>query len=153
MIASLRTARPGDEAALVAGMRAADVRELRDLNGQTPAEAMAHLLAQGGEVLTGRIDDTVVAMCGCFPLAAVGVIGVPWLLGTDDLARCRRHIVAFTGPILHKRWLVRHRLLANVTDGRNTLAAGWLRKIGFTMEPPVPLPNGAQAVRFWMERG
>jgi hypothetical protein len=132
-------------------MRVADCRELRDLHGQTPDEAMEHLAASQGPVYSGRYDGRLVCMFGCVQPGLVGLTGIPWLLGTDELTVMGRYIARYTKSILHEDWRKRHRLLFNVVDARNTLAVSWLRRIGFTLAPAQKLPNGALAQAFWMK--
>lgn len=122
-------------------MREADQAECLAL-GVTPEQAVRDGMACSLWTVAGVADGEV----GCiFGLAAKGTllnpVGVPWMLGTDLVATHRR-VLARRAPAYIRRMLRTHPRLENVVHAKNTLAVRWLRRVGFTLRPPVPASGG-----------
>mgnify|MGYP003701427161 FL=1 len=82
---------PADEshlATLAAGMRAADRREVWASHRDTPLEALRRCLRQAERAWTVIVDGRPVLMWGVARGGSVpSDLGVPWPLGTDELAK------------------------------------------------------------------
>ena len=129
----------------------------------------AELIADGSPDFFKTIDDGVwasVLSCSVFfdgELACIfglvpyqrqvfGDIGVPWLLGTDLVAKharqMRRVSVAYLKQMLHL-----YPVLVNHVHTKNTLAIRALRHMKFSIEPAVPYGvNGEPFHRFELRR-
>ncbi len=113
-------------------MRAADVAELQAA-GENPKEALLLGLLTGKPCMTiCKADGTPVGMWGVTP--DVDGIGLPWLLGTDDLVNDRRTRMRFLREVKAQvaKVLRTYRVLWNCVDARNTVHVRWIRWMGFT---------------------
>jgi len=96
-------------------------------------------------------DGEVIALfgvAGASLLGEHGPVGSPWLLGSDKLDRHAKTLVRagkkYVG-LIHEKYPY----LANYVDKRNTISKRWLRRLGFTIHPPIPRgPMGMMFHRF-----
>lgn len=81
-------------------------------------------------------------------VAGCGSVGMPWMVGSDELAHHGKTLVSrgrhYVG-LMHEEY----RFLVNRVDSRNKAAKRWLRRIGFVLYPPEPYgPDGLPFHRF-----
>lgn len=117
--------------------RQADRDEVMAGHGWTLSEGLRHSLATSTLAWTGMVGDEPVVMFGVSPASVVGGKGIPWLLGTDAIAR---HQMAF---LRHSRRMVGqmaeiYPVLENWVDDRNELSKRWLAWLGFVVGLPQP---------------
>ena len=134
----IEPARPDHVALLAPVMRAADRQEVWASSRSTPAQALANGLAMSSRAWTVFFDGEVAAMWGVAPLALLSDTGAPWLLSSPAVDR---HPVTF---LRGSRALVDdiqdgYAVLRNYVDARYARSIRWLRWLGFTVEPPVPI--------------
>jgi hypothetical protein len=87
-----------------------------------------------------RIDGKLLAIFGVAPLGTVlDPRGVPWLLGTPELPRCRRALGRHA-PAYIASMLASYPHLLNHVHAENTVAVRWLRRMGFTLHAATPHP-------------
>lgn len=130
-------------------MRQTDVDELWTLTRTRPREVLERSLRVSGEVHVGFDDGEPVAVFGT-ATAAIGRVGVPWLLGTDKLT---------TRPLRFMRWAKRyvahiratHTELRNVVDAANVPSIRFLEALGFEVLPPHLTMTGTYARQFHMK--
>lgn len=128
-------------------LRPEDVREVWASHRLTAQEAVIFSWAESRIVRAVETDDGV-------PVALTGVVGDRiWLLGTRELTATRRrrfqlcregrewveYLLKETGVVLR-----------NDVYAKNTASVAWLKRIGFTVEPPRPLGESCELFHhFW----
>lgn len=123
---------PAHIAAMESRIRPADVEELQAAAGLSPKTVMEIGLARGEESQTLLADGLPICMFGVTPINST--VGLPWMVGTDDLEAHRRFFLQASGPVL-AGILGRWGYLVNWVDARNLKAVRWLRWLGFTLHP------------------
>lgn len=150
---SVRAMVAADVPVIAAVARQADIEEMRDGAGVSIAEALEFGLATS-------LRASVI-MAGDKPLAAFGDasgglftgVGVPWLISTEHVTQHARGFLRICRPLVQDM-LVRHSLLMNYVDDRNTAAIRWLQWLGFEMHEPIPAGvRGLPFRKFTMVRG
>lgn len=133
-------------------MRAADVAEVRAF-GRSPKDALRLGLTTSLLVWTAKVDGRPEAMFGLSPVSAIGGEGAPWFLGTDEVYRHGRELVAW-GPALIAAMLdSTPRRLANMVGAFNRPAIRLLRRWGFEVREEVIMSaGGVEFFAFSMER-
>jgi hypothetical protein len=138
-------------AAIVPYLRQADVDEMTDGIGVSPAWGVAYSIAGARPGGAARVGDPgpvtggnapgppahiPVALFGIGPTLEKGV-GVPWLVATKEI---ERHPVRFyrISKKLFPSLAEGYERLVNWVDARNTLSLRWLAWLGFEMGPPTP---------------
>lgn len=144
---TIRAATDKDAAYVASRMRQSDIDEAKAISGKTPHQTVSVSRARCAEVWCACVDGRPAALFGCAALSVLGRHGSPWLLGTDDLDRVPRQMVEITRGFVGV-WRELYDLLENVADGTNKKSLRWLSRVGFTLDAPVRLPNGALVVRF-----
>lgn len=134
----IRPARLDDAEALAPRLRACDVDECWSSARVKPLEALTQSVIRSEECYAAQDEDGVFALFG---LSRVGDWGVPWMLGSDAVARHRRELVRigreFTGLWAHSR------PLTNVVDARNVPSVRYLKQLGFRVHDAIPYgPDG-----------
>lgn len=150
MRVSLRTPSYEDARHIVRNMRWEDVRELRDVSGVGPAQAVMEGLSMPGESRVGCIDDEPVALFGCAILSVLPARASPWFLATPRVAEARVPMLRDARRVV-RGWRDIYGLLENVADGRNVTTLRWLRALGFRLGVPYNTPAGTPVVPFTME--
>lgn len=131
-------------------MRLDDVAEVWALSRLSPQVALDTSVAITPYSLAAYVDGRPAAVFGVYE-RLLGNVGVPWLLGTDDVLKGARVLLQHTKPFL-KHQLLSYRRLENEVHAENRLAVRYLRWAGFTLSEPYVTSTGATAIRFWMER-
>lgn len=141
----IRPVEPGDVEQMVREMRAVDRVEARALGFDDIERGLRESIANSHFARTALINGRLLAIGGCgrHPQStALAPAAVPWLVGTDALTRypgvlqreARRYIAAMLEVYPH---------LTNVVHAENRVAIRWLKRLGFTIHPPVRVPTGA----------
>lgn len=141
----VRPVEPGDIEQMLREMRGVDRAEAAALGFDDVERGLRESIANSHFARTARINGRLVAIGGCAKhpgSAMLAPIAVPWLVGTDVLARypgvlqreARRYIAAMLEVYPH---------LTNVVHIENRVAIRWLKRLGFTIHPPVRVPTGA----------
>lgn len=136
-----RAWREGDAEDLGARLRQQDVDELLAGGHTDMVAVLRQSLAQSEWALAVEQGGKLVALFG---LASGGTVlvpfGVPWMLGSDEVATGGRVLVAQTARYI-SAMLRRYDRLFNCVHARNTVAIGWLRHVGFRIGKPFPHPK------------
>ncbi|WP_428659501.1 hypothetical protein [Reyranella sp.] len=135
-LVEIRPATVADARMLV--LRAADREEVEALTGRDPREALVASVERSASAWAGRADGELVCLFGVVPMSLVGVVGVPWLLGSDAVARYGRPFLRRNRVYLREMLRV-FPVLRNVVDARNAVSIRWLRWLGFTLGTPQPM--------------
>lgn len=131
-------------------MRACDRRETQAL-GRQPRDALRYGLA-AGPAFTALVAGRPEAMFGWTVTSAIDGSGVPWMLGTDEIYRHGRDLIAI-GP----GWLammfdsITH--ASNVVSADNARAIRLLERWGFVVEQEEIMIGGVPFRMFWKDRG
>lgn len=112
-------------------MREADVREVFASSGTNPLTTLlrARRLSQE-HCYTVFLEDTPVGIFGVSRLNEN--IGVPWLLGTDELTSDKIEFYKKSKELL-STFMDDFKVLINYVDQRNTKSIKWLQALGFTL--------------------
>lgn len=101
---------------------------------------------------TGRINGNIACIFGVAPLSILGGVGIPWMLGTEELARHARTFL-MASIVYVGLMSARYRFLENYVAANNTAAIKWLDWLGFSLWPARPYgPDGVLFHRFTMHR-
>lgn len=89
-------------------------------------------------------------MFGVVPVSAITGDGLVWLIGTDDIeAHTRAFLMASRAEVA--LLLEAYSRLFNLIDADNTVSIRWLKWLGFSFFPAIPL-NGWPFLPFEVKR-
>ena len=140
----IRPVEPGDVERMLREMRSVDRIEAVAF-GFEIERGLRDSIAASHFARAALVNSQLLAIGGCsrHPHSTVlAPIGAPWLVGTDAITRypgvlqreARRYIGAMLEVYPH---------LANVVHAENRTAIRWLKRLGFTIHPPLRVPTGA----------
>ena len=102
-----------------------------------PLQALNESLAASPDAKTGLYKDRVVCMYGVAEISILSNIGIPWLLGTDEIEEHSKYFLRqnryYMNDIKKK-----YSYLFNFVDARNTVAIRWLKWLGFKVSEAQP---------------
>lgn len=134
----LRPVEPGDIAYVASRMREADASEVWAAGHYTPGGALAAgVESSGRNCCTVTLDGIPVAILGMSKPSLLSTTGIPWMLGTDDLLRCKRDILT-EGRRIVDAMLCECDYLVNAVHVDNTASIRWLKWLGFTFREAAP---------------
>lgn len=119
-------------------MRVADRDEVRASSGDALLDAVQRSVHASSMCWAVEMHGELLCIFGCAPIGSLlSCEGAPWMLGTDALDRhpvtlmksCPRYIDLMKESFPHLR---------NYVDARNKKSIRWLRRLGFTIHPPIP---------------
>jgi hypothetical protein len=130
----IRVAHSCDAALIGPLLREADKSEIAANSGLHPEEALRQSLDTSSEVhLACHPDGTPLSIFGIGPNTSEPSIGIPWMVGTDEMSKYNIPLVRDA-----RKWVDRHlntySILTNYVDSRNTVHLKWLRHIGFNID-------------------
>ncbi len=134
-----RLTTPDDIVFVAKNLRRQDKIEMQAMQGEdVNIEAtLQHSVSITEEPVTVMLDTGVVGcILGIAPVLDTK-IGVPWLVGTDDIEDYGREFVCM-GRELVEKGLEKYDLLCNYVDARNLRSIEWLKRIGFEVQAPTP---------------
>lgn len=145
---------PGDAQELVANLRDQDMAECHAAGVTDIVGAVEDGIRRSSLVWTARVDGQIACIFGVAPLGTIlDPRGVAWLLGTPVVKRSARILVR-EAPRYISQMLEAFPYLMNQVHAKNTVATSWLRKMGFVLQPPHPVPpHGELFHLFEMKRG
>lgn len=138
-----------DVAHVAKHMRAVDVAELAAVTMSTPEEALRRALGMRGDSYVAKLDGEPIAVLGNYSMH-LGMVGTPWLLGTDKVSHASKSLVD-----LSRRYVEHlkqtHTRLVNIVHDENRPSKLYLKAIGFSLSSVYRLPNGAPVRTFETE--
>jgi hypothetical protein len=147
----IRPATVFDAVQLAPNLRAADREEVEALSGRDPMDVLVASVEQSSSAWAGLANGNLVCLFGVVPATLIGVTGVPWLLGSNDVCAYSRQFLRRNRAYVHEM-LQEYPILRNVVDERNSVSIRWLRWLGFTMGAPTPMgARGLPFIPFGME--
>lgn len=106
-------------------------------------------LLNSEEPMTALIDGRPVAMFGCVVVSAIGGVGSPWFLGTDEVYRHGREMLVW-GRYFVDRIVDSTPDVRNLVSVFNVKAIRLLRAWGFNVGSEATLIGGVPFYPFWM---
>jgi hypothetical protein len=117
--------------------------------GKSPKQALRAGLYTSDDCVTAMVDGVPEAMFGLVIESALSGRGTPWFLGTDEVYRNPRAMLA-VGPQIIAGWRDSTPSLHNLVARENVRAIRMLRAWGFAVWEEVILTAGVEFVRFSM---
>lgn len=140
--------------ALKGRFRQADIDEVYAMSGRDVNSAVDDGLKFSDHAWVGTWEGEPITVFGVRGLGLLGDEGTPWLLGTDRIREngIRQAFVQLSAPYVQEM-LRDFAYLENYVDARNTVSIRWLKRIGFTVDPPEPAGYLKMPFhRFWVRR-
>lgn len=122
---------------IATNMRKADVDEIWASHHKTPIESLMSGWNLPGYSMIVTANDKPCLMVGVAENDTLSGIGYPWLLGTDDVVKCRRYLMVKT-PLVIDEMLNMYSKLINYVHVNNTVSIEWLKRMGFIFNEPAP---------------
>ena len=119
--------------------------------GRTPKAALRIGLLLSARAWTATRGGRPIAMFGVVVANAIEGVGVPWFLGTDDVARAGRALLTQAPPVL-AAMLDSSPTLTNLVSAANSPAIRLLGRWGFVVEDEQAMIGPLPFRRFRMER-
>lgn len=120
------------------------------VGGRDPKATLRLALRSSTWAVTALLDGVPHAMFGVSPVSLVEDRGSPWFLGSDEVYRHGRELLAW-GPRAIGRMHASFRRLENSVSTGNRRAIRLLGRWGFTIERDPFVVGGVEFVRFWRE--
>lgn len=137
------------------GPIASRIRAIDRLECEAMGHSPKHALRQGfllsDRCWTALVDGRPEAMFGGVTLSALDRRATVWFLGTDEVYRHGRELLAW-GPGLIAQAVDSSRWCGNLVSSANGKAIRLLRAWGFTVEPEEQMVGGVPFRQFWMTR-
>ncbi len=134
-------------------LREADAKECFQMTGLSVEEGLQRSFEVSTKSWVALWDERPTVVFGAAPAGHFDTDrgGVLWMLATEDID---------TMPISFVRGSVEYLgymfeefdLLWNFVADANTVSVRWLKWLGFNVEDPLPMANGALFRYFWMRR-
>lgn len=131
---------------IAANMRDADAVEVWLSAHKMPYEAITDGFNSSIKVWTIMRDGTPIGMFGVSSPSILGNIGMPWLLGTDEMLNIRRQFIRESMHYLDEMFTLYPRLV-NFIHVDNVASLRWLRWMGFDFDGPIKA--GAENAEFF----
>lgn len=133
---SFKPVAPSDVEYIASRIREADRVEVYESSRRDALTALASSTERSERTATVFFGDTPVAICGVGRMALLSGIGVPWMLGTDDLRTNAKTLLPHAKPMVVKM-MQGHDVLRNMVHVDNRASIRWLKSMGFRMGQPV----------------
>lgn len=130
-------------------MREKDVVEVLALSARGPHDSIRDSIAASRDAYVAKADGEPVAVFGA-GWKALGLVAVPWLLGTDRVGELGLPLIRYSRAYMKHLRKGCSRLI-NVVHADNEPSIKYLKAIGFEFAPKQTLPNGAEIYVFSME--
>lgn len=121
---------------IASDMRQADVDEIWASNHHTPIESLMNGWKVSDHSVIVTVNDTPCVMIGLVIRDILTGTGVPWLLGTDNALKYKRHFITQV-PAIIDEMLTICPILFNYVHVKNKVSISWLKRIGFSFDEPV----------------
>lgn len=137
---------------IAANMRDEDAVEVHALGGYTPLDALEISIRNSERAVTVLGDGVPLTMLGLVKPILLSDIGVPWLLSARQALDYKRQFLELSPPVIDDMLQTCPKLI-NFVHSENKLSIRWLKWLGFTIEPAIPMgPFGAMFHPFHKER-
>lgn len=123
--------------AIANDMRQADTDEVWASHHHTPIEALTYAWKTSEYAVIVTVNNEPCVMIGLVIRDILSGIGVPWLLGTENALKYKRHFITQVPAVINEMLGVCPNLY-NYVHVKNKISIGWLKRIGFTIDEPSP---------------
>lgn len=138
---------------IAVNMRQADVDEVWVSNHFTPIEALLDGFEESDFCVVVTINNSPCVILGLVIRDVLSGSGTPWLLGTDYALKHKREFIKLVPDVISDMLNVCP-YLVNHVHAENRVSIRWLKRIGFTIEQPLPYGvDGELFHRFHLKRG
>ena len=115
---------------LAVNMCQRDIDECWAAGHRTPVQAVIESYRASSNAKVGLYKGRVVCMYGVAEMSILSNVGIPWLLGTDEIEKHSNYFLRQNRYYM-KEIKKKYSLLINFVDARNTVAIRWLEWLGF----------------------
>lgn len=137
---------------IAADMRQADVDEVWASHHHTPVEALMKSWKASDRSVVVTVNDEPCVMIGLVIHDILSGTGSPWLLGTENALKYKRHFLTQVPDVIEEMLTICPRLV-NYVHTENKVSIKWLKWIGFIVEEPLPYGcDDALFHKFTLER-
>ena len=117
---------------------------------RTPRQAITESLAATPDAKVGLYKGRIVCMYGIAEISILSNIGIPWLLGTDEIEDHSKYFLRQNRYYMNQI-KKKYAFMFNFVDARNTVAIRWLKWLGFSVYGAKPFgPDDMPFHRFEM---
>ncbi len=135
---------------IIGKMRESDIEELKASYETEPNMVLLESWWRSTYKWAILADREVVAVCGVVAEPDDPAVGIPWLLGTDDVSKIPHSFNRRAREVLDKALTLRPKL-ANYVMKENVKSVRWLKWLGFSLLPAIPYgPNNVLFHPFYM---
>jgi hypothetical protein len=138
--------------AIASDMRQADADEVWASHRHTPIQAMMSSWAASDFSVIVTINNEPCVMIGLVIRDILMGCGVPWMLGTNNALKYKKHYVTQVPPVINEMLTICPELF-NYVHGKNKVSINWLRKFGFIIDEPTPHGYGGELFHRFHLRG
>jgi len=131
-------------------IRAIDRTECEAM-GHSPKKALRDGFLYSDMCWTALVDGRPEAMYGVITTSAIEGRAVVWFLGTDEVYRHGRALLAL-GPRIIARLVDSIGTAGNLVSCQNRQAITLLKRWGFTVEDEISVISGVAFRQFWIDR-
>lgn len=125
----------GDAEYVAERLREADRVEVYEATRRSPEDALTSSIKRSDRTATIRFDGSPMAIFGVGKPTILSDVGVPWMLGTDELPKHARELLPH-GPRVVQNMMRGHEVLRNMVHDENRASIRWLKSMGFRMSEP-----------------
>lgn len=133
----IREGTVADALSLSSRLRIADLREIILTAGPDVERTLVASVECSVECWAAEEHGVVIALGGLSMASSDVPIGIPWLLGSDEVLKYPIRLVK-EGRLAVARWESLCEVLTNMVHRDNRVHIEWLKKIGFSLGPTVP---------------
>ncbi len=131
------------------------IRDIDRIECEAMGHSVKHALRNGvlnsDKAWTALVDGKPEAMFGVIVMSAIGGVGSPWMLGTDEIYSHGRDLLRF-GPYFVAQAVDSTPRLSNIVSAANSKAIRLLRAWGFEVGQDEVSVGGVPFVQFRMTR-
>ena len=137
---------------IAADMRQADADEVWSSNHYTPRQALFEGVKLSDFSVVVTVNDEPCVMLGLVIHDILTGSGIPWLLGTNNALKYKRHFITQVPDVIDEMLSICPRLF-NYVHVDNKVSIRWLKRIGFTFNDPSPYGRNNELFhKFYLER-
>ena len=137
---------------IATNMRQADVDEVWASNCHTPLESLIVGWNISDYSAIAMVDDEPCVMLGLVIRDILSGTGAPWLLGTENALKHRRHFITQVPAVIDEMLNICP-VLFNYVHVKNRISIRWLKRIGFVIDEPLSYGVGSELFhKFHLER-
>ena len=154
MSEEVKFVRPTDELVefIAVNMRQADVDEIWASHRHLPYESLMSGWDLSHSSIVVTVNDEPCVMMGLVIRDILSGAGTPWLLGTDNALKYKRHFLTQVPAVIDEMLTTCPRLF-NYVHIENKVSIRWLKRIGFTIDEPAPYGVAGELFhKFYLER-